>query len=260
MKLARVAYAALAMAMVAGPAGAQTWNWNGAVAAGKRLEIKGVNGDVVATPASGNQVEIVAHKSARRSDPEDVKIQVVNHDGGVTVCAVYPTPRFSHEQNECQPGEKGHMNTRNNDTQVDFEVRVPRGVEFAGHTVNGKVSATGMTAYTVGTTVNGGVRISTTGLARATTVNGGVNVRMGTSNWDGDLEFTTVNGDIILALADPLNADVTASTVNGSMSTDWPLTISGKWGPRHMRGKIGNGGRDLDLSTVNGSIELHKAN
>lgn len=260
MKLTRIAFAVAAASLVALPASAQTWNWNKALAAGKRLEIKGVNGDVIATPAAGNQVEVVAHKSARRSNPDDVKIQVVEYDGGVTICAVYPTPRGASEENECRAGEHGHMNTRNNDTQVDFEVRVPRGVEFAGRTVNGKVSATGMSAYTIATTVNGGVRITTSGLARASTVNGGVDVRMGAANWDGDLEFSTVNGDIVVAMADPLNADVSASTVNGSLSTDWPMTISGKWGPRHMHGKIGSGGRDLDLSTVNGDIELRKAN
>lgn len=185
---------------------------------------------------------------------------MVEHAGGVTICAVYPTPRSSERQNECVPGEKGHMSTRNNDVNVTFEVRVPRGVEFAGRTVNGRVSATGMTAYTLATTVNGSVKVSTTALAKATTVNGGVDVRMGQSSWDGELNFSTVNGDITVALADPLNADVSASTVNGSMSTDWPLTISGKWGPRKMHGRIGSGGRDLELSTVNGDIEIRKAN
>lgn len=260
MKTARLTLAALAIAAAAVPAQAQTWNWNKAVAAGKMVEIKGVNGDVVATPATGNEVQIIAHKSARKSDPESVKIQVVEHADGVTICAVYPTPRNSDNENECRPGEKGHMNTRNNDTEVDFEVRVPRGVQFAGRTVNGKVSATGMTAYTLGNTVNGSVRISTTGLASAHTVNGGINVRMGQSNWSDDLDFATVNGSIILELPEPLNAEVSASTVNGSMSTDWPLTISGKWGPRHMRGRIGSGGRDLELATVNGDIEIRKVN
>src|SRR5207253_9443183 len=100
-------------------------------------ESKGVNGDISATPASGSQVEVVAHKSARRADAESVKIEVVEHADGVTICAVYPTPRNSDRENECRPGENGHMNTRNNDTEVDFEVRVPRGVKFYGRTVNG---------------------------------------------------------------------------------------------------------------------------
>lgn len=223
------------------------------------IEIKGINGDVSATPASGNEVEIVAKKSARRSNPSDVKIVVVEHEGSVTVCALYPDARMR-EPNECQPGDKGRMNNRNNDTEVDFEVRVPRGVEFTGRTVNGSVRGTGLTADTFGHTVNGTVRLKTTGLAEAHTVNGAIDVSMGRSNWTNVLEFATVNGSIMVTFPGELNADVEASTVNGSMSTDWPLTVSGKWGPKHMRGKIGQGGRELTLSTVNGDIEIRKSN
>jgi len=59
----------------------------------------------------------------------------------------------------------------------------------------------------------------------------------------------------------PASADleVDASTVNGSMSTEFPLTIRGKWGPRHMSGTIGRGGRYLSLSTVNGNMNLRRA-
>jgi len=46
--------------------------------------------------------------------------------------------------------------------------------------------------------------------------------------------------------------------VNGSISSDFPLTVSGKLSPRHIRATIGSGGRELRLHTVNGSIELRK--
>ena len=51
---------------------------------------------------------------------------------------------------------------------------------------------------------------------------------------------------------------VDASNVNGSLTTDFPLTIQGKWGPRRLSGTIGEGGRSLSLSTVNGSLELRR--
>jgi hypothetical protein len=47
--------------------------------------------------------------------------------------------------------------------------------------------------------------------------------------------------------------------VNGDFRTDFPMTMSGRVGPRHLEGKIGNGGRDLKATTVNGSITLRKA-
>jgi hypothetical protein len=256
----RYLYALMLTAFATTPAAAQdTWNWRKVIPAGRAIEIKGVNGDVIATAASGNEVEVVARKSAERSDPDDVKIEVVEHDGGVTICAVYPAGR-SGRDNECLPGARGRSNSENNDVDVDFEVRVPRGVLFTGKTVNGRVRANGMTADVVATTVNGSVNVSTTGLAEARTVNGSITVRMGRTNWTDQLEFATVNGGITVEMPGDLSADVHASTVNGSLSSDWPMTIRGRWGPRRMNGKIGNGGRELTLDTVNGDIELRKVN
>jgi hypothetical protein len=51
---------------------------------------------------------------------------------------------------------------------------------------------------------------------------------------------------------------VSASTVNGALSSDWPMTVRGRFGPRRMNGKIGAGGRELALQTVNGDIELRR--
>ena len=68
------------------------FRWSGVVQRGKAVEIKGVNGGVRAEFTSGNQVEVTATKSARRGDVNSVSVQVVQEDGNVTVCAVYPTP------------------------------------------------------------------------------------------------------------------------------------------------------------------------
>src|ERR1700687_1358852 len=67
------------------------FRWSGQIARGKSVEIRGINGDIDAGRAQGNQVEVVAHKHARRSDPAEVRIDIVEHDGSVTVCAMYPT-------------------------------------------------------------------------------------------------------------------------------------------------------------------------
>src|SRR3954466_12720704 len=66
------------------------FRWHEPLAAGKVIEIKGVNGDVEATPSSSGEGEGVGVKSSHRSNPEDVRIEVVRHSEGVTICAVYP--------------------------------------------------------------------------------------------------------------------------------------------------------------------------
>ena len=252
---------AVAFSLLPAAAQAQDFRWHGRLAAGKRIEVKGVNGDVRAVAATGSEVVVTAAKRARRSDPDDVKIEVIEHEGGVTICAVYPTPPRARRENVCEPGEHWSSSTENNDVVVDFEVQVPAGVAFTGRTVNGEMGAEGLKADVSASTVNGSVRVTTTGLAEASTVNGSVYVEMGRSDWTDELDFSTVNGGITLILPAQLNTEVRASTVNGNLVTDYPLTITGRFGPRRMRGTIGSGGggRSLSLSTVNGEIRLKKS-
>ncbi len=237
-------------------AAAQDFNWHGRIASGGAIEIKGVNGSIDATAGTGPEVEVTAVKRARRSDPGEVVIKVVEHPGGVTICAVYPS-RGS-RSNECQPGEGGHMNTRDNDVIVEFEVKVPAGVRFVGRTVNGGIEATGLPGDAEAYTVNGAVRMEAAGVARGETVNGAIRASLGRADWSGELKLSTVNGEIRLELPEGTNASVKAETVNGSISTDVPLTVQGRFSRRHLNGQIGSGGRELELETVNGSIDIKK--
>jgi hypothetical protein len=232
------------------------FHWKGKIAPGKAIEIKGVNGDVRAVAGSG-EVEVTAVKHARRSDPNDVKIEVVQHEEGVTICAVYPSD--GRRENTCEAGDNGHMNVRDNDVSVDFTVRVPEGVRFVGRTVNGEVGAANLASDVDANTVNGSIRISTSGYAEAQTVNGSIDASLGRAAWSEALEFRTVNGAITLNLPANLSTEVRAKTVNGDIQTDFPLMVTGRLGPRSLRGTIGSGGRRLALETVNGSIRLRKA-
>jgi hypothetical protein len=257
----RTLFTAAALCLTAlATAAAQDFNWHGRIAAGKRLEVKGVSGDVRAVLASGGEAVVNARKHARRSDPDEVEIKVVESQDGITICAVYPTPPRAREENTCEPGDRWHSSTDNNDVVVDFEVQVPAGVRFNGQTVNGEMSAEGLKADVKASTVNGSVRVSTTGLAEASTVNGSVYAQMGRADWTDDLEFSTVNGGITLILpSGQLDTEIRANTVNGDIETDWPMTVSGRFSQRRLRGTIGAGGRGLTLSTVNGEIRLKKA-
>ena len=63
---------------------------------------------------------------------------VLEHSGGVTICAVYPH-RPNREPNECAPGEGGRNSVQNNDVSVEWEVQVPRGVNLTARTINGGI-------------------------------------------------------------------------------------------------------------------------
>ena len=235
---------------------AADFQWRGTVLQGGAVEIKGVNGDVTAQAGTGSEVEVTAVKKARRSDPESVRIEVVQHGDGVTICAVYPD--VDGRANECRPGEGGRMNTRDNDVSVSFHVRVPAGVRFIGKTVNGDVTAKSLTGPVSLKTVNGSAEFSTSSYGDATTVNGSIRGSMERADWTGQLEFATVNGSVTLDLPADVQSDVRATTVNGDITSDFQVAVTGRINRRSLTGTIGNGGRSINIETVNGSVKLQR--
>lgn len=230
------------------------FSWNGALAAGKTLEIRGVIGDIEVTGVKGREASVKAVKAGQKSDPASVDIRVVEGSDGVTICAVYPNQRGEGCRTESSKGK-----WEENDVAVHFTVQVPEGVRLEAATVNGAVHARGLTADADVSAVNGDVSLATTGVGEATTVNGSVRLDLGRATWDGEIEAKTVNGSVVVRMPEPKNLTIAASTMNGDFETDFPLTLTGKLSRRQVQGTIGSGGPKLELSTVNGGIELRKA-
>jgi hypothetical protein len=121
-----------------GPVAEQPFDWRGALAAGKSVEVLNVYGDVRAEPAAGGEVEIHAVKRGPAGEVGRVEISVVEHAGGVTVCALFPSgdPK---KVNRCVPhGTDGDF--KNTGVRVEFVVRVPAGVGLLGRTFNGDIT------------------------------------------------------------------------------------------------------------------------
>lgn len=230
------------------------FRWSENMRAGEMLEIKGLNGDINVRRASGSDVVVVAETRGKKSDPSTVRVEVVEHSGGFTLCAVYPDR--DGRENYCGVGEDGRMNSRNNDVQVDFFIELPGGVDFTGRTVNGEVEARGLESDVRAITVNGDIDVSTTGFAEGETVNGSIDASMGARDLGAGLSFSTVNGSITLDLDDGVDANLDASWLNGGFESDLPFTLEGRMSRRSAKGRLGDGGPDVELSTVNGSIRI----
>jgi hypothetical protein len=235
----------------------RVFHWSGKLAADKIVEIKNVNGNIEAETAGGDQIEVTAEKSGPRAD--EVKIVVVPHDEGVTICAIFPAG-FLGGSASCEPGNNGHSsNTHGDDTRVRFTVRLPKNLRFSGGTVNGNVTTENMGRFVHAQSVNGSIHVSTAAWAQAETVNGSIQARIGDAAWTGTLKFASVNGSVELRMPDDSSADVKFSSVNGSMNSDFPLTISNGFPVGHSaHGTIGKGGRALVVDTVNGNVSLKK--
>lgn len=249
-----VAVLLAATLIAAAPAGAQDFEWSGSLDRGDEVAVHGVNGPIEAMAASGDRVRVTAVKrDGRKGDPDDVTFDVVEHDGGVVICAMYPN-RPGERENRCDPDDR-RLSNHDNETQVEFQVEVPAGVHLRAGTVNGDVTVRRVAGNVHASTVNGDVDVESGGNAEASTVNGSIRAAMG-RDLESDLRFNTVNGSVTVSLPDGANADIEAATVNGSMESDFPLTVRGRFSNRSMKGTIGDGGHRLSLNTVNGGIRI----
>lgn len=254
MVFSQISALMIASTVMFGAVGTNTFHWSGRVAAGQNVEVRGINGNIHAEPAFGNEVDVIAYRNGERYDGPDIQVRVVEYEGGVTICAVYPTADGRGE--ECRPGLSGRA-TAQGGVSIDFTVRVPKGVHFVARTVNGLVEATSLDADAEAHTVNGNVRLCTTGTAQGDTVNGSIIASVG--RIDSPLKFSTVNGGITLEMPRDTGARLHADTVNGTIESQFPPAMENQFIGKHVDMAIGHGGPELRIATVNGTINLRRS-
>lgn len=233
--------------------------WRGRVDRGDELEIKGISGNISAQRATGAEVEVIARKYERERDFDEVDFEVVQDEGGVTICVVYPDRR--HGRTLCEPGGWNNVNIDDIDVHVDFDVRIPEGVDFVARSISGSIDGEELASHVNASTVSGSIDVSTSDIVHATTVSGSIRVRMGRADWDGDLKFATVSGDITLWLPVGLSTEVDFESLSGDLHSDFDIATTrmrGRWIGGEIRGVIGDGGRSLSASTVSGDLRLRE--
>ena len=240
-----------------------TFEWTGRMSSGQTLEVRGIVGDIHVTLALDDRVEVVARKRGDEDDFHQVAIEMAKDGDRIVICAVYGS--WNHGEGRCHPDhddghdadEDRHRNV-DMDVEVDYEVRLPAGVEFEGIIVSGDIEAEGLRSDVSVNTVDGKISVVTTGRAWANTVSGDIEIEMGDFG-GGELDFNTVSGDITLWLPSDFSADVEFNSVSGDFHTDFDMNIRSKkdrWIGSHIRGTIGGGGRDLSINTVSGDVEI----
>lgn len=234
-----------------------TWAYHAKLAPKQWVWIRNTRGSIRVEPARGDSLQVTAVKTYRSSDTAGVRIVTAPYQGGIAVCAIWPG-----QDANCGPGKSftsGRMH--GSDVAVDFAVRLPPGVGVGATTQVGDVHVVGASAPVVAATVSGDLHAETArGPVDAVSVNGNVHARMSAFGDTGGVSVVTVNGSVIAELPPRLDADVQATTINGSITTDYPLTVAGKFTSHKLEGTVGKGGRDVHITTVNGSITLKKAN
>jgi len=144
--------------------------------------------------------------------------------------------------------------------EVKYKLSVPADVHMKLTTVNGKITLRSATGEADVSTTNGEIVAEDFhGTLRANSTNGSIEATIGRLTNPVQTSLRTVNGSVALYLPNDARCDIEASTVNGSIHTDFPAEISGNSGSHRLHASINGGGPAVKLSTVNGSIRIRKA-
>jgi DUF4097 and DUF4098 domain-containing protein YvlB len=129
------------------------------------------------------------------------------------------------------------------------------------HTSDGSVEGSNLDGQCEATSGDGRIRLvgrfdalsveSGDGSIDATAING--------SKMEGPWKIRSGDGSISVAIPGGLSADIDASTGDGHISTDIPVTVEGLISKSHIRGKMNGGGQPLTVRSGDGSIRLIKS-
>lgn len=207
-----------------------------------RVSLENVNGNVEITGWDKNEVQIDAVKSARDQQRlDEAKIEVEGSGDSIQIRTRYP---------------EGHTN--DNPASVHYTVHVPAGAQLTKISlVNGSLDVSQVRGEVNANLVNGKLKAhDLAGRARLSTVNGSSDVSYNSLANVSEVKISAVNGSINLMLPASPNANVSASTTNGSIKSDFPIQVESGFVGRHMTGTLGSGGTRIELSNINGSTHI----
>lgn len=212
--------------------------FSGYLLPGKTVNVQNVNGNVAAYPPAlgqrGDQYSVEATLSGTAS--EQLPMRVAKQRSGLLIQSLSDVP-------------------------IKLLVRVPKGDNLVVRTRNGSLNISDLDGHADAQAQNGNVHIQMGGYANASTVNGSIAATLGSTTWPGSLHFQTHNGDVEVYVPAVVNAHVKATSLHGTVFTDFPISAhADRTGlVESAEGSIGSGGgRSLVILTRNGNVHLMK--
>jgi len=227
--------------VLTGSASAQDFHKTYAITAGGQIRIANVSGNVKVTGYKGDSVVVEAFKVGR--DRDLLKVEDMSSGDRIDLKVGYP--------------ERGNC-----DASVNFEVRVPQGIEYNYEqlaSVSGDVEIASVRGRLRAESVSGNVSVqNVTGVLSAQSVSGNVDVEISKLEGAGEMKFSSVSGDVSVKAPANLDADIEMSSLSGSLKSDFPIEIhERRYGPgRSARGRLGSGANNLRITSVSGRVSL----
>jgi DUF4097 and DUF4098 domain-containing protein YvlB len=253
--------AALVLLVATAAAGAElqeTFDRTLNVRPGTSFSLDNVNGPVLVSGWDQPRVRIHAVKKVESRDDsaasdamKSLRIEVKQTDRAIEVETIYP-----------RKGDLGFIDAlfgMHVNSNVTYEIQVPRNMNVAVDNVNGSVTLKDISGEAELETTNGKIEVSNcSGNVDASTTNGGINVELLAVTPGKSMTFDTTNGRIALSVPPTLAAEVNAATTNGAVSSEIPLATS-KFSRTSLRGTLNGGGPEIRMRTTNGGITIKSA-
>jgi hypothetical protein len=223
----------------------------------------------------------------RRGDPSEVEIRVIREPSRIVICTIYPrNERWGHRDDDerrddaCERAQqRGPRSEEENDTRIDYEVRVPEGVNFVGQTITADVALTGLRANAEGYSIAGNVTISDVKaiVVDAASISGDISfnqvdaaqVYAGTLSGDvsfdgavrrgGDYGFLSYTGELTVNLPPRAGVSLSVRSPRESITSSVPLSPPTPESKRRFAGKQGDGGAQMSVTTFNGEVIIRPA-
>ncbi|MBY0494017.1 MAG: hypothetical protein K2Y23_07360 [Cyanobacteria bacterium] len=229
-----------------------TWSRTYKLGDKQRFELINVNGRITAEPTDGAEVIVEGKRTAKAMSDEKARevlaqLEIREEAGDSSVRVESRPPRRA-------------------DHEIEWTVKVPKGVVVDLRTINGGVRMNNLSNEIHARTTNGGVKgigINAS-IFEGSAVNGGVELALSAPLEASDsIEMETVNGGIELDLPSESKATIAARCVNGGVRVE-NLDLNKETQQnefdkrRRLNGTMNGGGAKVNLSTTNGGVRIGK--
>jgi hypothetical protein len=212
-----------------------------AVAPGASVTLSATIGDVTVAGWERPEVSVQVDRSGpTKGSLTRLPLDLAGSDSAVTIAAV-----------QAEGGKDPAL-------RCDIQVRMPHDAALYADVFEGSLNIENLRHEIAAHVRRGTLEArNVAGVVRLETGIGDIRVRAAMLDPGGLLRLRTFNGDAELHLARrPSAARILALALNGTITSDIPLTMQERAGPRFGGAIIGSGEPLLSIDTVNGNIEL----
>jgi DUF4097 and DUF4098 domain-containing protein YvlB len=224
------------------------------LSANGRVSLENINGNVKVAVWDRNEIQVDAVKTARREERlAEAKIDIQADADSIAIKTRYPSRTTNWDSDD----ERRY----NNPASVEYTLTVPRTARINKiDLINGGLDIEGVAGEVRANLINGRLRArQLTGEVHLTTINGRMEVTFEQVNDAQRVSLESVNGSVILSIPSEIGATLKASTVHGDIDNSFGLAVEkGRHVGRNLSGVLGDGRARINLSNVNGNIEIRR--